>query len=126
MNYITEGESVGLGPIKKEDSKLWVKWFNTLEVSQYLSTFKSIMTPENEEEYYGSAVLSLHSINLTVKEFTERAKRTYKRAGFKEAGRLRDCWMVDGKFWDDERMDILRDEFYEEHDSVIADKYLHR
>lgn len=189
MNYMTEGDKVGLGPIKKEHSELWAEWFNKLEVTQYLSTFQSIMTPEKEEEFYervtdsdtdrvfsiyeldsdrpigvcglhqvdysnrsgtlgivigekdcwdrgygsetitllldyGFVVLSLHSINLTVREKNGRAKRTYEKVGFVSSGRLRDHWLRSGDFYDIEMMDILRDEFYEKHDSVIGRKYL--
>ncbi|HYJ12183.1 MAG TPA: GNAT family protein, partial [Thermomicrobiales bacterium] len=41
---------------------------------------------------YGFTVLGLHVISLTVAEFNVAGRRAYERAGFREAGRLREHW----------------------------------
>lgn len=62
---------------------------------------------------YGFNTLNLHNIYLGVYSFNEQAIACYKKVGFKEAGRLREAKFHNGKRYDDIRMDILRDEFYE-------------
>ena len=73
---------------------------------------------------FGFSVLSLHSLSLAVKEFNERAKRTYEKVGYKNAGRIRDFYKMNGKYYDEILMDILREEFYEKNESLIRDSYL--
>ena len=48
---------------------------------------------------------------LAVMSFNERAIACYKKVGFKEAGRLRDNYFLNGKYYDVVYMDILEDEF---------------
>lgn len=48
---------------------------------------------------------------LTVKSFNERAINCYKKVGFKELGRRRECYFLNGKYYDDVYMDILANEF---------------
>ena len=60
---------------------------------------------------FGFNYLNLHSIMLAVMSFNERAIACYKKAGFKEAGRLRDNYFLNGKYYDVVYMDILEDEF---------------
>ena len=54
--------------------------------------------------------LNLHSLHLWVFSFNERAMNMYKKVGFKEAGRMRESYYLDGKYHDSILMDILRDE----------------
>jgi RimJ/RimL family protein N-acetyltransferase len=55
--------------------------------------------------------LNINHIWLRVKSFNERAIKTYKKVGFKEAGKLRQSTYRDGKYHDDIIMDILKSEF---------------
>ena len=60
---------------------------------------------------YGFNYLNLHSIMLCVMSFNERAIACYKKVGFKEAGRLRENYFLNGKYYDVVYMDILENEF---------------
>lgn len=60
---------------------------------------------------YGFNYLNLHSINLELMSFNERALKCYKKCGFKEVGRLRETVFVNGKYYDKIYMDILSNEF---------------
>jgi RimJ/RimL family protein N-acetyltransferase len=62
---------------------------------------------------YGFNYLNLKNIMLWVADFNERAKNTYKKVGFKEAGRRRKACFVNGKYYDKVMMDILSEEFNE-------------
>ena len=62
---------------------------------------------------YGFNYLNLHSINLTVMSFNERAVKCYKKCGFKEVGRRREDKFVNGAYYDTIIMDILESEFKE-------------
>ena len=54
--------------------------------------------------------LNMHSLHLWVFSFNERAMNVYKKVGFKEAGRMRESYYLDGKYHDSILMDILKDE----------------
>ena len=60
---------------------------------------------------YGSNYLNLNSIKLDVMEFNSRAIACYKKCGFKEMGRRRQCNYINGKYYDTIHMDILKEEF---------------
>lgn len=60
---------------------------------------------------YGFKYLNLNNIDLDVFSFNERAIACYKRCGFKEYGRRRKCYFLNGKYYDRVRMDILSEEF---------------
>ena len=60
---------------------------------------------------YGFNYLNLHSINLQLMSFNERALKCYKKCGFKENGRTREDAFVNGNYYDTLIMDILEDEF---------------
>ena len=62
---------------------------------------------------YGFNYMNLHNINLILMEFNERALKCYKKCGFKEYGRRRNCKFINGKYYDSIEMDILEDEFKE-------------
>lgn len=64
---------------------------------------------------YSFNYLNLHSIMLKVMSFNERAIACYKKAGFKEAGRLREAYFLNGKYYDIVSMDILEYEFHGEY-----------
>ena len=61
---------------------------------------------------YGFNTLNLHNIRLGVYSFNERALACYKKAGFKEIGRIREVRYFNGKRYDLILLDILKDEFY--------------
>lgn len=62
---------------------------------------------------YGFSYLNLNNIKLDLMSFNERALKCYKKCGFKEYGRRRNCKFVDGKYYDTIEMDILASEFKE-------------
>ena len=64
---------------------------------------------------YGFNYLNLNNIKLDVMEFNDRAIACYKKCGFKEYGRRRKCYFLNGKYYDKIEMDILAEEFKEEY-----------
>jgi RimJ/RimL family protein N-acetyltransferase len=60
---------------------------------------------------YGFNVLGLRSIRLKTYSFNERAAASYRKAGFKDAGRLRKAHFFAGEYHDILVMDILAEEF---------------
>lgn len=64
---------------------------------------------------YGFNYQNLNNIMLTVMSFNERAIRCYEKVGFKEFGRRRECYFLNGKYYDRIYMDILASEFKEEY-----------
>ena len=60
---------------------------------------------------YGFNYLNLNNIKLDVMEFNNRAIACYKKCGFKEYGRRRKCYFLNGKYYDKIEMDILAEEF---------------
>ena len=59
---------------------------------------------------YGFDYLNLNNIMLKVFSFNERAINCYKKVGFSEIGRRRQCYYLKGKFYDNVYMDILKEE----------------
>ena len=62
---------------------------------------------------YGFNHLNLNNIMLTVYSFNEPAINCYKKVGFKEIGRRRQCYFKNNERYDEIYMDILRREYYE-------------
>ena len=62
---------------------------------------------------YGFRYLNLNNIMLNVFSFNERAIACYKKVGFKECGRRRQSYFLNGKYYDSIQMDILAEEFTE-------------
>ena len=60
---------------------------------------------------YGFNQLNLHRIHLTVFEFNERARHVYEKVGFKHIGRHRQAIFRDGRYWDEDIMDFLAEEY---------------
>lgn len=60
---------------------------------------------------YGFNYLNLNNIKLDLMSFNERALKCYKKCGFKEYGRRRNCKFINGKYYDAIEMDILAEEF---------------
>ncbi|HEU4327396.1 MAG TPA: GNAT family protein [Roseiflexaceae bacterium] len=60
---------------------------------------------------YGFAQLRLHSVWLRVSSANGRGLAAYRRAGFREAGRLREAQWIDGQLCDIMLMDCLASEF---------------
>lgn len=57
--------------------------------------------------------LNLHRVSLTVYAYNERAIRCYEKSGFRHEGSMRQARYVDGKYYDELVMGVLRDEFLE-------------
>ncbi len=55
--------------------------------------------------------LGLHRISLTVFSFNERAIASYRKSGFVLEGTARQAIWRDGRFWDENQMGILADEW---------------
>lgn len=60
---------------------------------------------------YAFTARGLHSVQLTTAAYNIAGQRAYKKAGFKEAGRVREADFMGGKFWDLLYMDCLASEF---------------
>ena len=60
---------------------------------------------------FGFTLLGLHSIYLKHWDFNGRAHRSYLKAGFKDAGRLRSRLEIGGRRYDELYMDITREDF---------------
>ncbi|WP_438432601.1 GNAT family N-acetyltransferase [Gorillibacterium sp. sgz500922] len=60
---------------------------------------------------YGFNLLNLHSIMLGVFDFNERAIRCYRKAGFRETGRMREARLIAGRYHDVILMDMLAEEY---------------
>lgn len=67
---------------------------------------------------YAFTALGLHSLLLTVYEFNLAGLRAYRKAGFRECGRRRQCHLMGGQLWDEVYMDCLATEF----ESSVLDK----
>jgi|GEM_PF-3884 len=63
---------------------------------------------------YGFNYLNLKSIYLELLGNNERALKCYKKCGFKEVGKRRQCIYLNGKYYDRIMMDILKEEFTKE------------
>jgi len=61
---------------------------------------------------YGFDILNLNNIMLAVFSFNEKAIACYKKVGFKEIGRRRNCKYIRNIRYDEIFMDIIRDEYY--------------
>ena len=59
----------------------------------------------------GFNYLNFNNIMLGVKSFNQRAIACYTKVGFKEYGRRRESYFLNGKYYDDVYMDILSREF---------------
>ena len=51
-------------------------------------------------------------------EFNHSGIRAYEKAGFREAGRLRQNWFFGGKFWDLVYMDCVAGEFMRQDETI--------
>lgn len=60
---------------------------------------------------YSFNYLNLNNMELAVMSFNERAIACYKKVGFKEYGRRRESYFLNGKYYDRVFMDILAREF---------------
>ena len=64
---------------------------------------------------FGFNYLNLNNIMLRVMSFNERAIACYKKCGFKEFGKRRQCNFVNGKYHDTMYMEILAEEFNDDY-----------
>ncbi|MDQ2788134.1 MAG: GNAT family N-acetyltransferase [Chloroflexota bacterium] len=60
---------------------------------------------------FAFTALGLRTVALTVAEWNIAGQRAYAKAGFREYGRRRQCWPMDGRWWDEIAMDCLATEF---------------
>jgi len=60
---------------------------------------------------YAFTALGLHNVLLTAVSFNESGLRAYQRAGFREIGRRRECWLMGGRWYDEVYMDCIATEF---------------
>jgi RimJ/RimL family protein N-acetyltransferase len=57
--------------------------------------------------------MNLHRVSLTVYAYNERAIHCYEKCGFRHEGIMRQARFIDGQYYDELMMGILRDEFLE-------------
>ena len=60
---------------------------------------------------YAFTALGLRSVKLEVAEFNLAGRNAYRNAGFREVGRWRQAWLLNGRHWDTICMDCLATEF---------------
>ena len=60
---------------------------------------------------YAFTALGLYNVALTVADWNIAGQRAYAKAGFRECGRRRQCWLMGGRRWDQIEMDCLATEF---------------
>lgn len=60
---------------------------------------------------YAFNLLNLHSVYLRVRSFNKAGQQCYRKLGFNEIGRRRECVLLGGKYYDEIFMDILDREF---------------
>ena len=60
---------------------------------------------------YAFTALGMRNVGLTVAEWNVAGQRAYAKAGFREYGRRRQCWLMGGRRWDEIAMDCLATEF---------------
>ena len=60
---------------------------------------------------YAFTALGLHTVKLEVAEFNLAGRNAYRKAGFREVGRWRQAWRLNGRAWDIICMDCLATEF---------------
>lgn len=60
---------------------------------------------------YGFQILNLHSVMLKTFAFNEGALKSYHKLGFREFGRRRECYRIDGRVFDEVFMELLAPEF---------------
>ncbi len=94
LSNIAQRGSLGIAIFNPE---FWGKGFGT-EASKLILNF-------------GFSVLNLHTIELEVFSFNERALACYKKVGFVETGRKREAHFSGGNYHDIILMDISKREF---------------
>lgn len=62
---------------------------------------------------YAFEYLNLNNIMLGLWSFNTEAYECYKKAGFKEIGRRRECYYLKGVYYDEILMDILQKDWFE-------------
>jgi diamine N-acetyltransferase len=60
---------------------------------------------------YAFTALGLHNVMLTAYEYNLAGLRAYRKAGFTECGRRRQCHRMGGRLWDEVYLDCLASEF---------------
>ena len=132
INSTMERTKKGIGYTFVIDHKETGELIGTCSIEQITRTSRSaslgigIHNPENFDKGYGTdaticlmkfgfRVLNLHRIELGVFHYNERAFHVYKKLGWKEVGRKREVFFVQGKYYDMIVMDILQDEFEEKY-----------
>ena len=171
------GESVALGPMRKDLIPAYVRWYNSLQMLRSLGDVPQPQTPAQKEQWYANAntgsgsnitftifeheiarpigivglygtdfrnrtaefaitiaepdargkgygteatrlmldyaftALGLHNVMLRVFAFNHAGIRTYTKAGFREFGRRRECYLMGGTAWDVIYMERLASEW---------------
>jgi len=110
--------------IREEDDKLLgnISFFDMHQISRNAQCGLFIGDEENRNKGYGQEALklllnygfntlNLNNVMLKVFSFNEMAISCYRKVGFKEIGRRRSNYYVNGEYHDDVFMDILASEF---------------
>lgn len=73
-------------------------------------------------QYFVFNRLNMNRLEIKVRDFNARAYRCYKKCGFKEEGRLRQHFFINGKYADTLLLSLLKPEYEEICQSGSSDK----
>lgn len=126
LNSIIEGRAGFKGfVIAKKDTEEYIGQIDLVKIEwvNRIGTLGIVIgTKENLGKGYGTEAikllqdfafnkLNLHKLELEVRDFNDRATNCYKKCGFIEEGRKRECFFADGKYYDNIQMGILKREY---------------
>ena len=60
---------------------------------------------------YGFKVMNLNNIMVKIFAFNKSAIKTFKNVGFKVAGKRRECYYLNGNYYDEIYMEVLQSEY---------------
>lgn len=119
-----KGNDVNLAIILKEKDLLIgnVSLMNIDRINRKASLGIFIGDFEHRNNGYGSEAIklildfafnyqNLHSVDLNVFSFNELAINCYLKVGFKEYGRRHDSYYLNGKYYDEIKMEILESDY---------------
>jgi RimJ/RimL family protein N-acetyltransferase len=68
---VLKKEKTALVVPEKKDVEVWTKWINDLEISQFITTYWTVLTKENEEEFYDQMIKHKTSRNFSIYSLLE-------------------------------------------------------
>lgn len=114
-----------------DDAEKYAEWMNDFKVTDCLGSSARIMNVDSERQWLqdtgrkdinfaivsldkdelmgNCGIMNISHIHRTVAN--KRAIACYKKVGFKECGRRRESYFLNGKYYDEIQIDILAREF---------------